>query len=368
MRAQQPSDLHPRRRRQNLKPEHLDAAGRRAAAAADKHHDQQQCRGEPAPGREIGAGIAGAGHDRDGVEAGLPDRHADRHAGTAEMPDQDEHHGDEQGHEPPHLRVPQQRAPAAANDGEVVGKGKAADNHAGDHDPFDGHRIEGRDRGRSSGIAAGGDGGHGMGDGVEIAHPGDGQHDRPERRQAGIDDADAARQLRGAGHDLVGAVIGFGAEQLHAADRQHRQDGHRHDDDADTAKPLQQRPPDKNAGGCQLDLLQHGRPGGRDSRYRFEDGVGQAELQLAEHEGKGAEQADRDPGSVGQKKGLPEPQIEPLALRGGQPDGHADESRQQGRQGKDLPVGRAEIQVETHRDQHGRAENGRQQAKDVQHR
>ena len=68
------------------------------------------------------------------------------------------------------------------------------------------------------------------------------------RRQTGIDDAYAACQLCGAGHDLVGAVIGFGAEKLHAADRKHRQDGHRHDDDADTAKPLQQCPPDENAG------------------------------------------------------------------------------------------------------------------------
>ena len=245
---------------------------------------------------------------------------------------------------------------------------KAADDHAGNHDPFDGNGIKRGDRGGAGGISAGGNRRHGMGDGVEIAHPGERQHDRPACCQAGIDKAYAAGKLRRTRHHLVGGVKGFGSEKLHPADRQHRQNGHRHDDDADPAEPLQQRAPDQDAGRCHLDLLKDCRAGRRDAGHGFEHGVRKAQIQFAEHEGERPEDSDRNPRAIRQKEGLPQPEVEAVALRGGKPDGHPDKRRQKRRQGEDLPVGRAEIQVETHRDQHCRRENRGQQAEDVQDR
>ena len=147
MRAKQAAYLDARRRRQNLQPEHLDPASRRPATSADEHGDQKQRRGKAAPGREIGAPVARAGHDRNSVEAGLPDCHGDRHAVAAQIPDQDHDDRRQKRHEPAHLRVLQKRLPAAANNGKVMGERQAADNHAGNHDPFDGHGIKRRDRG-----------------------------------------------------------------------------------------------------------------------------------------------------------------------------------------------------------------------------
>ena len=63
MRAQQAANLDPRRRCQDLQPEHLDAACGRPATSANEHGDQKQCRGEAAPCREIGAAVSGACHD-----------------------------------------------------------------------------------------------------------------------------------------------------------------------------------------------------------------------------------------------------------------------------------------------------------------
>jgi hypothetical protein len=61
---------------------------------------------------------------------------------------------------------------------------------------------------------------------------------------AEIDDRDPRRDLGRAGQDLAHCVEGLGAEDLHAADAQFRQEHHGHDDDPDAAEPLQQAAPE----------------------------------------------------------------------------------------------------------------------------
>jgi hypothetical protein len=204
--------------------------------------------------------------------------------------------------------------------------------------------------------------GHGVCDGIEARQAERPQHDRRQAGQEDVNDRDAAGDLRGARQHLVG-VEGFDAKQLHAADLQDRQNGHRHDDDADAAEPLQDGPPQQNTRRRLVKADDHRGAGGRHARHGFEEGIRDAEVEARKRQGQRAEGGGHQPCQVGHDEGLA--QVEALpAGPGGQDHGHADEEGDGRRRREDLPVGMAGGEIDRRRNHHGDGENRDQDADD----
>ena len=91
--------------------------------------------------------------------------------------------------------------------------------------------------------------------------------------QKDIDEQQPAHRLAQAGQELGGSVRGFGAEQLHPADLEERQDDDRHGDDADAAQPLQQGTPQQDAGRGPVEADDDRGAGGREAGDALEDRI-----------------------------------------------------------------------------------------------
>ena len=179
--------------------------------------------------------------------------------------------------------------------------------------------------------------------------------------QADIDAADPGSELRRPRQHLFRRLESLGPEQLHAADPQHRQEGQREDDDADAAEPLQDRPPQQNAGRCIVQADDDGGPGRRNARHRFEERVGIGQFQFGEGERQGRKGGDDQPAQPGEGEGLA--QVEPEALGAVRQDQRdADEQGDPGRLDERGPVFGHRGQVGRDGHEHDDGENRQQHA------
>ena len=275
------ANLDQRGGREHLDSEDLHAARGGAGASADEHEQRKDRERERAPGREIGGGIAGAGQNRNAVEGGLAKRIGRRGAVGNHQPAGERKQGEQdQPEEPLHLRVPRERPPSAAHGLQIEHEGQRAQHHVDGGDPFDRIVAEMAKRIVRGREAAGGDGRH------RVAHRLEGGHacgpigEPVAEREREVDHADGAGELSRAGQHLLRAVRGFGVEELHPADSQHRQDRDRRDDDADAAEPLQERAPEQDSRRRLIEPDDDRGPGRREPRHRLEVGVGVAELEV----------------------------------------------------------------------------------------
>ena len=246
---------------------------------------------------------------------------------------------------------------------EVQGEIDSGDEHEDHGDQFDGIAVEIADAGVVGREAADGYGGEGMPDGVKGGHArqpigqgaGDGQ---PE--------VDIPQGLGGLG-DARGELVvldrpgGLGPVELHAADAEHGQDGHRQDDDAHAPQPLQLLAVVEDGGGQRVQTDDDRRPGGGQAGDGLEGGVGDGQVGLrGEDEGQGAGQAQHAPEQGHHQEAVP--QLELVApFRHRQPDEGAQAQEQD--QGGEKGLRRA-IRVvigNPHRGQHGQAEEHQQQ-------
>ena len=85
---------------------------------------------------------------------------------------------------------------------------------------------------------------------------------------------------------------------------ENRQDSQRHDNDADTAEPLQKRPPKQKSRRYRVEVLNHRGTGGGDAGHGLEKGVGEGEVKLRKGERQGRENGQHDPAQGRQDKGL----------------------------------------------------------------
>jgi hypothetical protein len=161
------------------------------------------------------------------------------------------------------------------------------------------------------GETAGGNRRHGVVDRVERAHARAPEGQAAEQGDADIGGDDVLGDHVRAWQDLFRAVRGFGLEQAHAADPQHRQDRHGHGDEADAAQPVQQRAPDEDARGHVVQPAEHGGAGGGDSRHAFEEGIGVADV-LLQDERQGGEDAYQHPARYGEHVHVPRAQVDML--------------------------------------------------------
>ena len=129
----------------------------------------------------------------------------------------------------------------------------------------------------------------------KLCHPGEDVAEEAEDRERQVDRGQAQRDLAGARQDLAQRVEGLGAEQLHAADLERRQEDHRDDDDAEAAEPLQHAAPEQHPGRQAVEADEDRRAGGGDRRHRLEHRVGEARPRGAEAEGQRAEQREDRP-------------------------------------------------------------------------
>ena len=231
---------------------HLDATRGRARAAADEtDHDQQQGRHARPIGKTSGdeSGGGDVGHH---LEAGMAQRRRVI-VEAASQPDVERHqqrcHRDDaeegaqfgiglvmaHGGAPP--RVPVQAVVDAAHQhehhGNTIEQGAVPVAEAG--------VVRGKTtrRQRAQRVA----------DGIEEVHAANPVGNGAQGRQSGIHQPQRPRGLRDAWRQLavLGRAGAFGAEQLHAADLEHRQDGDGEDHDAHAAEEVERLPVEKQA-------------------------------------------------------------------------------------------------------------------------
>ena len=192
-------------------------------------------------------------------------------------------------------------------------------------------------------------------------------HDTDDR-QAQIDDRDPRSDLGGARQHLAGRIEGLGAEDLHAADAQFRQEGHGHDDDPDAAEPLQHRPPQKQARRQVVESGEHRRSGRGQAGHGLEIGIRDAGLGRALDKGDRSEDRQNRPDARGDQEDLLDLQLSRHRVGAGQRDQSADHRGQDGRfqEGAGMPV--SDPEIDNHRHQHRHAQRGDEQTDDISDR
>jgi hypothetical protein len=260
-----------------------------------------------------------------------------------------------------HLVIGQKRTEPSLQHLHIENERYRAEHHEHHRDPFDGGIVEisdGRVLGREP---AGRHRGHRMDDRVIGCHahghvghgaqPGHGdEHER-----------DRGRDLGSAGQDLLRRVEGLRLEQLHAADLQHRQHGNCHDDDPQTAEPLQQPAPEQDARRSAIQAGDDRGAGGGQARHRFEERVGVARNDPRPVKWQRAERHQCDPGDNGHQHRLPcRKALRDAAI--GRKQAEPDKRRHCARTGKDHPVLVVGREIDKSGQQHGHAQRRHQQA------
>ena len=143
---------------------------------------------------------------------------------------------------------------------------------------FHRHAVEVPDAQVVGGKSADGDGTEGVADRIERAHAGEPVSQRAEYRDSKIN---VPQRLGRLGNPRGQARVldrpgGFGPVELHAADAEHGQYGHRENDDAQAAEPLQLLAVVENRFGQLVEPRQYRCPGGGQPGHGFEDRVGEA--------------------------------------------------------------------------------------------
>ena len=185
------------------------------------------------------------------------------------------------------------------------------------------------------------------------------------RGQAHVDHRDLTRDLGGAGQDLAQCVKALRAEYLHAADPQFGQKHHGHDDNPDTAEPLQQPAPQQQAARQLLKIREHRRPGGGQPRHRLEKRIDEPRLGGPEIKRQRPENRQRQPDPGGQQKRLLNAQPRPDPVRGRQRAQPADQNRDRARLQENQPMPGPVLQIDRHGDQHGQPQDRRQGTDDI---
>ena len=206
--------------------------------------------------------------------------------------------------------------------------------------------------------AAGGTGRQRVHHRVEAAHPQRGIGQRAGGGDAQVKLGHLGRDLARPRHDLAHGVEAFRPEELHPPHPHDRQEGHRHDDDPQAPRPLQDPAPQMRAQRQAVELLEGRRPGRGHARHRFEHRVGPACPRRPQHEGQGAKHRQGRPEARGQKKGLLD--LQPPAFATGRQHGHQAQNDRPGsgrREG--APVRVAHAPVHGGRQQHQPAHGDR---------
>ncbi|MNM92422.1 hypothetical protein D3C81_1047550 [compost metagenome] len=186
---------------------------------------------------------------------------------------------------------------------------------------------------------------------VEQAHAGPVEGQGAEQGDADVHPDDVLGDHVRARHDLFRAIRRLGLEQAHATNAQHRQDRHRHADEADAAQPVQQRAPDEDARRHVVQPAEHGGAGGGDARHALEEGVGVADV-LGEDEGQGGEDAYQQPARHRQHVHVPRAQVDVLGAAGenqAEAGGEGDDARPD--EGVQI-AGAVEMDQRPYRDKH----------------
>ncbi len=202
-----------------------------------------------------------------------------------------------------------------------------------------------------------------MADRFEGAHPRGPVGERRHRGERRVDHGDHGRDLGDARQHLLGQIGGLGAEQLHAADAQHRQHGDRHDDDADAAQPLQKRAPQQDARRRAVEADDHRRARRGQARHRLEERVGVAEVEHRQGERQRGEGGRDDPRERRQQEHLAHRERD-AARAVHQHEHDADEEREERGDEEDAPVGVAGCRVDERRHEHEGGEDRQEDADD----
>ena len=121
------------------------------------------------------------------------------------------------------------------------------------------------------------------------------QEEEPGQGGSRIDGPDPGGKGDDAGRRRVAMDPRLGAEELHPADAQLGQENDGHEDEPDPPEPLEDGPPEQEAGREGLQARHHRRPGGGDPGGGLEEGVHEGEGGLGEKERQGAEEGGGDP-------------------------------------------------------------------------
>ena len=207
-----------------------------------------------------------------------------------------------------------------------------------------------------------------MADGVEPIHPGESQAADAGGRQSGIHGPQQLGGLADArGEFAVLHRTGhFGPVNLHAADAQHRQDGHGQHDDAHASQPAQEMTPQIDRAGQEFQAREHGAAGGGQARCGLEIRIGEIDGQKMPQR-KSGHRRQSDPGQGHQHQAVPSLEF-PLEAPCGKPQQSAEnESRQRGND--ERPQRRIEF---PHRHdqgrEHGHGEHHHDEGEDVSNR
>ncbi len=171
-----------------------------------------------------------------------------------------------------------------------------------------------------------------MADGVEKAHAPQGQQDRFQGGEKGVDLPQDLGGVPDSRRELVGRRAGrLGLVELHAADPQKGQDRQGEDDDPHAPQPLNEAPPEQQPLGNPFDVREDRRTGGGEAGNRFEKGVRERGELAAHVKRQGPEEPHGDPpeGHDGHPFPLaddlcrlaPEQQVQGHAADGGDADG-----------------------------------------------
>ena len=246
----------------------LQAAARGAGASAHHHQHQRHEPEERPPRDEIGGIEARGGYQRRYLEEGQAEGalRVALDAPRIQVEGRDKDGARHDGVEPARLLVPPQLAQLAL-EGEVDERHvRGAHAHENGDDVLDVGRVPVAHAGVPGGEPPGGDGGHGVVDGVEQVH-----RPQPEEEgdQDGEEQVDAPQALGDLGDPrpeaLVSDARGLGVVELDGAPAEDGHQGHGEDDHADAALPLDQAPPEEDAAGQRLHVGQDGGARGGES-------------------------------------------------------------------------------------------------------
>ena len=225
--------------------------------------------------------------------------------------------------------------------------------------------LKSRERAVVVAHAAGGERGHGVHDGVEARHPRPGEAERAGERQHQIDRADGERDRLGPRHDLAQGIEVGVAQELHAADVEHRQEDHRQEDHPHSADPGHDAAPEQHAARQVVETDDHGGARRGHRRGELEIGVGETEVRRAQHQRQGGDGGKDRPGPGGEQEPLLEAEAAGAGAGAGGRNGGARDHGQHRREGEGLGVVVAVQEVEQQRRQHQRAQQQHEPADDV---
>ncbi len=321
--------------------DHLDPPPGGAGAGGQAGQEEHEEGDEDGPQGVVGADEAAVGSDGDQVETDMAERRPEALVGphAPEVGGAAQHAQDDDGQDTPGLGVaPVGPQAALAPGSKVGGEVERRDHHEDTQDHLDGHGVEGPDTGVAGGEAAQTERREGVADGIEPAHPG-----QLEGQDAGDGDAQIHGPEDGRGVADAGGEFGvldgsrdLGAQELHAADPQQGQDGHRQDDDPHAPQPVEGMAPEVDGWLRRIEPRHHRGPGGGEPGHGLEEGVREGHV-LVQHQGHRGDGRGQGPGQGDQDEAVAGLELGPVAAGGHyqhQADGdageHAVEEGQQG--------------------------------------